>query len=361
MDPASNSKMLLIGGAAVAVVVVVVGVRSLTNSATSPAEKPSTSVTKTTTDGDANSPTGSSSGGSRSSKVTRMDGGSSSKSNAPSVTRGSSGPKPSAGIGEVTSGNPGDAHGTSGTQIAGATAAQPTPTPNAAADTEEAKENARKIADLTSLFKNEKDPDARVDLADELGMIDDPAAVRRLLELAQSETDPDVKEALLQALTGLDALEEVGKEAVDSLDQTYRTSGELDVRIAAQDALGDIATADSKNALMNMYNDAQGDPSERLNAAENLLRQYTNNPQLLSQDERTKINDQLKLDFQAGTDAAFRSQAAMAMALLGRENIPFFQQAIATEQDPNVKQLLEKLSRMQYGNPPTGATPTPAQ
>ncbi|MGI8907019.1 MAG: HEAT repeat domain-containing protein [Candidatus Sumerlaeaceae bacterium] len=344
MEPGSNSKLLLIGGAAVALVIVVVGVRTLT-SPVSPADETRPSVTKPKTDEAGDESNASSGSTARAPKVTSM--GSSSKTVGPTPALRSSGPKPTG------SGVSGFHHDASTTPVTtGSNAAQTTPslTPVAeVADTEEAKENARKVADLTSMFKNEKDPSARIDLADELGLIDDPLSVRRLLELAETETDPEVKEALLNALTGLDALEQVGKEAVDALERHFKTSADADVRSAALDALGDIATADSKKALDNVYRDPNTDPSEKLTAAENILRIRTNDPDLVPIEEARQINEQLRLDFQAGTDAAFRTQAAMALALMGKENLPFFQQALTTEQDPNVKNLLEKLTKMQFG------------
>lgn len=345
MGPTSSSKLLLLGGAAVALVVVVVGVRTLTNSESNPKEKPATVHTPKADETDESQSTNASSSGH--SKVTSL--GSSTKSggtaNTPSVHAG---PKPvGSGTFHTEQATSSSTFGSTETQMAQGTA-KLTPTPEIV-DTEEARQNARKISDLTSMFKNETDPNARIDLADELGLIDDPAAVRQLLSLIETEKDPEVKEALLNALTGLDALEQVGKEAVDALDKAYHNSGETDVRIAAQDALGDIASADSLNVLRQMYKDAAADPSEKLNAAENILRIRTNDPNLLSIEDARAINEQLKLDFQAGTDPAFRSQAAMALALMGKENLPFFQQALSTEQDPNVKNLLEKLTKMQFG------------
>lgn len=343
---ATNSKLLLLGGAAVALVIVVVGVRTLTNSDNNPKEKPTTVHTPKTDEGD-DSESGRSGNSSGRSKVTSM--GSSNKSggtvSTPSVHSGPHAGGSSTFHSEQATSS--SIFATSETQVA-QVPAKLTPTPEVV-DTEEAKQNARKISDLTSMFKNETDPNARIDLADEMGLIDDPAAVRQLLSLIETEKDPEVKEALLNALTGLDALEQVGKEAVDALAKAYQSSGETDVRVAAQDALGDIASADSLNALRGMYKDSAADPSERLNAAENILRIRTNDPNLLPIEEARAINEQLKLDFQAGTDPAFRSQAAMALALMGKENLPFFQQALTTEQDPNVKNLLEKLTKMQFG------------
>jgi hypothetical protein len=340
MEPSSNSKLLLIVGAVAAVAIIGIGVRTLTHQETPVEKKTVVSRAKDSADEDESDSKSGSSG--RTAKVGSLG---SSKSTA-------SGPAPKAGGPKASNSGFSGFHyentPTSATATPTPAAAALTPTPTVA-DTEEAKQNARKVSDLTSMFKNEKDPSARIDLADEMGLIDDPSAVRQLLELAKTETDPEVKEALLHALTGLDALEQVGKEAVDALDSTYRTSGEVDVRIAAQDALGDISSQDSINALRQMYKDAASDPTERLNAAENILRIRTNDPELLPVEEARAINEQLKLDFQAGTDPAFRSQAAMALALMGKDNLPFFQQALTTEQDPNVKNLLEKLTKMQFG------------
>jgi hypothetical protein len=342
MEPSSNSKLLLIAGAVAVVAIIGIGVRTLTHQEIPTERKSSVERPKDTSDeADSDSKSGSTG---RAPKVTSM--GSSAKTGNPGPGSVSH-PAAQAGTTNFTGFHyENTATSVPVTPAPGASTMTPSPT---LADTEEAKQNARKVSDLTSMFKNEKDPSARIDLADEMGLIDDPSAVRQLLELAKTETDPEVKEALLHALTGLDALEQIGKEAVDALDSAYRTSGEVDVRVAAQDALGDISSADSINALWQMYKDAASDPTERLNAAENILRIRTDDPNLLPVEEARAINEQLKLDFAAGEDPAFRSQAAMALALMGKENLPFFQDALTKEQDPNVKNLLEKLSKMQFG------------
>jgi len=231
-------------------------------------------------------------------------------------------------------------------------------------ETTETEDNSREIADLVSRFLNETDPEARIELADELGLIDDPESIRKLLELLQQEQDPEVQMALLEAMQALDALESTSGEVLRGVQDILARTTDPDVRIAAQDLLGDLGTPEAVAALRDMRNNTAADPAERLNAAENLMRIRAIDPDLISAQEAASIIEQLKLDYQAGPDAAFRSQAIMALAIDGRENLPFFQQSLTTEQDPQVRNLLERLIRMftaqQPQAPPPGTAVTPA-
>lgn len=339
----NNSKVLLAGGIVVGLVVVILAMRGLTADRERPVRDTDSTVVQNE-DGAEDSATGERQR--TGSRVTAMD---STEDNRQRPTTGR-GPRPtsvqpieSSSTGPLLAATPEAAPANLALADANTTALNP--------DSAEAKENARKVADLASLFKNEQDPDARIDIADDLGMIDDPASVRQILELLNTETDPEVRESLLNALTGLEALEQMGEQTVAALDRLILNSSEVDVRIAAQDVMGDIATAQSASSLQRMYQDPNSDPRERLNAGENLLRLRTNEPSLVPDELAAKVNEQLKLDFQAGTDPAFRSQAVMALAIGGRQNLPFFQQALQSEQDPNVKALLEKLVRMYTMNP----------
>lgn len=223
--------------------------------------------------------------------------------------------------------------------------------------TEESVDNARTIADLASMFKTKTDPDDRIDIADELGLIDDPAGIQKVLELLKEEQDPTVQTALLEALQGLEALEMTGPEVLQAVTDILGQTTDPDVRIAAQDVLGDLATAEAAAVLAVERAKDQADPAETLNAAENLLRVGAADPSLVPPQEVAAINQQLKEDYLAGPDVAFRTQAIMALGINGRSNIEFFQQAMQTEQDPQLKTLLERMVTMFTAAPP--ATPPP--
>ncbi len=218
-------------------------------------------------------------------------------------------------------------------------------------------EEQRNIADLAAQFLQEQDPDARIDIADELGLIDDPQAIAKIMELLRQENDPSVQAALLEAMQGLEALELTAPEVVQAVRDIYARSSDPDVRVAAQDLLGDVATAEAAGMLRDIYNNAQADPSEKLNAAENLMRLYATDPALVPQQEVAAISEQLKQSYQTGPDADFRSQAIMALAVDGRNNLPFFQQALQTEQDAQLKTLLERLVRIFSQAPPQAPPP----
>lgn len=245
-------------------------------------------------------------------------------------------------------------------QALAAAAATPTPETTGPAL---AIEDQRAIADLAAQFLQETDPEARIDIADELGLIDDPAAIAKIIELLRQENDPTVQAALLEAMQGLDALEMTSPEVLQSVRDIYARSSDPDVRIAAQDLLSDLATPEATAFLMDVYQNAQTTPDERLNASEALMRAYATEPSLLSQQQVSAITEQLKQDYQTGGDAAYRSQAVMALAVDGRNNLPFFQQALQTEQDPQLRTLLERLVRIfsqtAPAAPPAGTSVTP--
>jgi len=213
-------------------------------------------------------------------------------------------------------------------------------------DPVELKQIQQHIADLAAQFKNETDPEARIDIADDLGLIDDPQSVKRILELLQNEKDPSVKEALLEALSGLDSLETTGNDVVDTVAKIYQGSTESEVHIAAQDVLGDIGTKEAADLLRSENSNQQSLPEEKLNSAENLLRMNAADPSLLSAEESQGLTDQIKGYLQSGTDPQIREHAAMALALNGRENLPIFQNALQTEQDPQVRGVLERLVKI---------------
>jgi len=341
---ATGSSGKLLGGVVAAVVVVgiLIGVRSLTTGDETRVETDRPRATeKSETEGARDSQSGSS----RAPRVGTIDEGSKDEPRR-TTTASRPGPRPSANSPREITTDPSDIATTEAPAIADAT----TSPAEEVVVSEEQMDDKRRIADLVALFKSQTDPSERIDTADELGMIDDPEAIRKLLELMQAETDPEVKEALVNALTGLESLEQLAPEAIPILENIARTATETELRIAAMDALGDLAKPESVTVLNSIYRDTNADPSERLSAAENLMRLRSSEPNLISEEQVREINEQLKLDFQAGMEAAYRSQAAMALALYGRENLPFFQEQIQREQDPNVKNLLEKLIRMQTAN-----------
>jgi hypothetical protein len=334
-----NRNILLIGGSVIVLAAVVIGVRSLTGpKGPGAASERAPRVEKTEEEQSAGGAAGSLSPTPR---VTSLGSGTG-KTAATGAAR-SGGPKPTGG-GSYSGSRTGAATTESIPQTAKLVV---TPAPAETPESEEAKQNARKISDLVSMFKNEKNSDARIDLADELGLIDDPSAVRQILELEQSEADPEVKEALLNALTGLDALENV-PEAIDALDRAYKAATDVDVKSAAIEALGEIPTAAAAKKLSEYYNDPTIDPSLKLTAAEKLLSLHSGEPALVPSDQFKQITDQLKIEFQASNDPAFKQQAAMALAMAGKESLPFFQQALTTETDPAVKNLLEKLTKLSF-------------
>ncbi len=68
------------------------------------------------------------------------------------------------------------------------------------------------------------------------------------------------------------------------------------------------------------------------------------------------ITEQLKADYLAGPDPEFRRQAIMALGINGRENIEFFQQALQTEQDEQLLNMIERMISM-FNTPPPAVPP----
>ena len=113
-----------------------------------------------------------------------------------------------------------------------------------------------------------------------------------MLELLKSETDPEVQTALLEALQGLDALEATAPEVLQAVKDIFSSSTDPDVRIAAQDVLGDFGTPEAVNALREMIYSPQADPQERLNATENLMRIRAIDPDQVPETEVTAMTEQ---------------------------------------------------------------------
>lgn len=279
------------------------------------------------------------------------------------VDRDKSGDKPGAGNRKFSRGE-----GAAALQVTPATttplqAARAAATTPQTTTTEESKDESRQIADLVNMFRSQSDPDDRIDTADELGLIDNPDGIRRVLELLKEEKDPSVQIALLEAMQGLDALEPTSAEVYKAVAELYPSLTDPDARIAAQDLMGDVATPEAVAALRNVVTTA-ADPHDKLNATENLMRIRAADPDLVPQPEAAAMTDNLKEAYNSGPDAAYRQQAIMALAIDGRDNLEFFQQAIQTEQDQDLRQLLERLVRMYTqaprATPPPGAAITPA-
>lgn len=224
-------------------------------------------------------------------------------------------------------------------------------------DDDEPKDEATEIADLVKRFRAETDPEIRIDIADELGLIDNPEGMRQVLELLKTETDPEVQVALLEALQGLEALEITADEVFRTVSQILENSTDIDVRTAAQDVLGEIGSPEATELVRQMFNNTNADPQERLNAAYNMMAIKATEPDRISDEEFQAVNDRLKLDYQAGPDGAFRAQAISALAINGYANLGFFQQALQTETDPQVRALLERLINAYSAPPPQMAPP----
>jgi hypothetical protein len=242
------------------------------------------------------------------------------------------------------------------TGSAGAAAAGRTPRPS-----EETLAENRSVADLTNMFKSQTDPDARIEIADELGLIDSPESIRSALELLRDEKDPAVQEALIEAMQGLEAQEEMADEIYRAVSDIYMKTDNEDVKVAAQDLMGDLATQEAAAGLKQVAAQgaaAAGEASAvHINAAENLLRIAQGNAEAVSPQESSAITQGLKDQYTQGGDAGQRQQIIMALATNGRENADFFQQALQTEPDPQNREMLQRLVRMFTAPPP--ATPPP--
>lgn len=202
------------------------------------------------------------------------------------------------------------------------------------------------VVDLATKFLNEKDPDARIDIADELGTIDNEAAMKKVLELLGSETNPEVMTSLLEALQGMEAAEGIKDDITNRIADMYGKVTDPDTREAAQDVLGDYPTQKGMETLRSQFADNGASFEDRLNAAENILRVHASEDNFVSDQEAADINNRLKENYAGLEDPAQRMRTAMALATAGKDNLSFFQDSLKTEQDPQVRNMLERLIRM---------------
>lgn len=227
--------------------------------------------------------------------------------------------------------------------------------PNSTPTPEEVRQENRSIADLTNMFKNTSDPDAKIDIADELGAIDSPEAIKSVLDLLRNEQDASVQTALLEAMQGLDAQEEMADEIFNAVTDIYTSTDDSDVKIAAQDLMGDLANEKAAAGLKTVVA-GDSDPSVKANAAKNLLQISKGDPKIVTKEDAAIYNGELKKQFGAAKDAVVRQQIIMALAVEGKDNLEFFQEALKTEQDAQNKKLLERLVTI-YTSPAPQAPP----
>lgn len=204
----------------------------------------------------------------------------------------------------------------------------------------------QQVADLESLFRSEKDPQVRGDIAYKMGERKDPETVRLLLKLLQTEQNPEVRSEILRALSWTGARNELSADILAAVKPAYEATKDVQQHVEIQNVAGEIESPESISFLRDIYKDTNADPEERLNAAECMLRLHTLNDTLLSADEAKAIGQQVRLDAEAGATPELRSQALMALAQLGNDSLDFFKQRASAERDPMVLQLLQKLIRM---------------
>ncbi|MGI8907395.1 MAG: hypothetical protein ACR2IE_12995 [Candidatus Sumerlaeaceae bacterium] len=179
--------------------------------------------------------------------------------------------------------------------------------------------------------------------------VKDPAIARSMIEEAGVAKDHMMEVGFLSSINPIAVLQ-LRREGIELLEQHYNASHHIPARTAVQDLLGQVVTADSKSALMRMYNDTIATPEERVNAAENLLRLHNRDPRLITAAEVREISEQLKLHYQAGLANEFRAHAVLALKLAGKENLSFFEQALTTEQDQGLRDLLQHIVSELSGN-----------
>lgn len=227
----------------------------------------------------------------------------------------------------------------------------PTPPPDLELDN-------RSVADLGTLFQNEADPDNRIDIAEQLGLIDTPESIKKVLELLRGETSPEVQEALLEAMQGLEAQEEMAEEIFKVVSEIYLKTDNDDVKVAAQDLMGDLATEPAAAGLKQVWGGG-GDNLDyvKISAAENLMRIAQDEAGVVSAEERAAISTSLKDYYPKAADAGTRQQIIMALATEGKANAEFFQQMLATEQDNSNREMLQRLVRMFTAAPPAAPPP----
>lgn len=225
-------------------------------------------------------------------------------------------------------------------------------------------EERRQIADLTNMYRNETDPEKRAEIAEELGAIDSRESVRNILDLLTAEDNPEAQLALIEAMEGLDATEEMADEIFRTVSDIYTNTNDEDVKVAAQSLMGDLATESAAAGLRQVMNGPGELDRVRIHAAETLLRMGQGAPDVVPPNEVNAISETLRNLYQNTDDARTRQYLIMAMAL-DRENIEFFVQSLPHETDPQNMQTLERLISIYTAAPPqppppgTVVTPVP--
>lgn len=238
----------------------------------------------------------------------------------------------------------------------------PTRHPDSTPTPEEVRLENRSIADLTNMFKNTSDPDAKIDIADELGAIDSPESIKSALELLKNETDPDVQTALLEAMQGMEAQDDMADEIFKAVTDFYTGADDSDAKIAAQDLMGDLANEQAATGLKTVLA-SDADQSVKANAAKNLLQISKGQPDIVSEGDAAVYSGELKKEYGSSDDARARQQILMALAVEGKSNLEFFQEALKTETDQQNKDMLNRLVTIYTSpapqSPPPGTVVTP--
>lgn len=203
----------------------------------------------------------------------------------------------------------------------------------------------KRPADLEYQFLAEGDLYRRVEVARDLGTLDDDKAVGVLLDLLKTEAEPEVREALLMALCQSPARARHAGDIFIALEMALRTCGDQEVRIAVIRAAGSLDTGDSVDMLRRLFDNAELDPVERAYAGTGLLRIAHNCPSLVPPEVNGRVVHQMRLEAQATPDPACRAEVIRALAETGDSGTrSYLLELLAKEKDPSVKSLLEKLT-----------------
>jgi hypothetical protein len=209
-----------------------------------------------------------------------------------------------------------------------------------------ARDDSRLIADLHALYISESDAGVRADLAASLGNVASPDAVRELLDLLQTETDPDAIEAILRTLATADAGGEMAQEVLAALDSLYRASNDTGLHLQIQGTAAAFATRQAADLLRRAYQDPNSAPEETLGAGENLLRLRVLDSRLVSDAEAAAVNERLRAEAQAWEDPEARARAYMALGIMQPQNTPFLRRMRDSETDSALRRLLDGILMM---------------
>lgn len=203
----------------------------------------------------------------------------------------------------------------------------------------------RRIADLVQLYRTASDSDAREEILDELAQMPERSAAEQLVAMFREEKDAEGQLEIIQALAHSEQNEAVVDALLAELKPAYDAATDEEIRVAIQDVFSETDSPLSIDFLQAAYDDKSALPLERVNAAEAMLRLDTRNSSFLTEIQSQALVTDLRLQAQAANDSPeVRERVVMALAERRGENTQFFQQMLATEQDANVRRLLEKLS-----------------